>query len=76
MKKFLRFLLFVEVLLLLPGLWYEWTSRSERADIFLGFFTLILFFLVIPVFLYIRFKDGDFSKYRFPNRRKESSREN
>ena len=71
MKKLLYFLLLVEAALLLPGLWYEWKGIQEKADRFLGFFTLVLFFVVIPVFLYWRLKGRDLSHYRFPGRERK-----
>ncbi|NPA42423.1 MAG: hypothetical protein GXO27_00120 [Chlorobi bacterium] len=69
MKILVYFLLAVEGLLLVLGLWHEWKGNTPLADRFLGWFTLILFFLVIPLFLYWRFKHTDISRYRFPGRR-------
>ncbi len=63
MKRILIFLLIIEAVLLIAGLYFEITDNQQRADKFLGSFTLILFLVIIPVFLYWRLKDKDLSPY-------------
>ncbi len=69
-KYVLYFLLALESVLLLAGIYYEYIDARHRADFFLGSFTLILFLVLIPVFLYWRLKDKDFSRYHM--RKKDS----
>jgi len=72
MKILIYILLLIELALLLPGLWFEWQGQSELADKFLGFFTLVLFVVLIPVFLYWRLKGRDLSRYTFrPRNRRD-----
>ncbi len=69
MKYLLIFLVIFEIILLAVGGYFEITGNQSRADLFLGSFTLILFIIVIPLFLYWRLKDRDLSRYHL-NRKK------
>ncbi len=70
-KKILYGLLAVEAVLLAVGLYRQWTDPRPQ-DVFLGIFTLVFFFGVIPLFLYWRLKDADLSRYQWrkPQNRK------
>ncbi|NPA45995.1 MAG: hypothetical protein GXO24_02140 [Chlorobi bacterium] len=63
-KKVLILLLMIEAVLLGIGLYRQWV-RPQAQDPYLGIFTLIFFLVIIPLFLYWRFKDRDLSRYQW-----------
>ena len=63
-RRILIGLLTVEAVLLAVGLFRQWKHPGGQ-DVFLGVFTLIFFLVIIPLFLYWRFKDKDLSRYQW-----------
>jgi uncharacterized protein YxeA len=63
MKKALKILLFLMILFIAVGYIYNHTNPGN-GDKFIGIGVLILAFVLMPLFLYHRYKGKDLSKYR------------
>ncbi len=65
MKNLLKILLAVDLAVLAYGLWLQFVRHDTGYDFYLGLFTLILFAVIMPLFLFWRYKDKDLSQWRF-----------
>ncbi len=65
MKIILKLLLAINGAGLLFG-YYIKSSNPLRGDFYIGLSVLMLAFILLPFFLYTRFKDKKLSQYKFP----------
>lgn len=65
MKLILRLLLAINSSGLLFG-YYIKSTNEQRGDFYIGLSVLMLAFVLLPFFLYTRFKDKKLSQYMFP----------
>lgn len=77
MKILLRLLLAVNSAGLLFG-FYTKSTNEQRGDFYIGLSVLMLAFVLLPFFLYTRFKDKKLSQYMFPKEppKKENPQQN
>ncbi len=72
MKKILSFLLIIEAILAGFALYFEQIdTRPDLAQKFWGFFTLIMFLIIMPLFLWWRYKDKDLSSFYYQRNEEE-----
>ncbi len=72
MKKILIFLLVIEAVLAGLALYFEQIDvQPVLSRKFWGFFTLIMFLIIMPLFLYWRYKDKDLSSFYWQRDEKE-----
>ncbi|MCF6213406.1 MAG: hypothetical protein L3J45_05205 [Flavobacteriaceae bacterium] len=65
MKTLLKFLVVAEIGLLILGFYIKETN-VQKGDFIIGIGVLILAFVILPFFLYTRYKDKKLSEYMFP----------
>ena len=65
MKTLLKLLLLAEMALLIWGFYTKQTD-IQKGDVIIGSAVLILAFVLMPFFLYTRYKDKKLSEYMFP----------
>ncbi len=66
MKFFIRILLFIVLTLIGTGLYLK-NIQHEKGEFITGIGVLTLAFILIPSFIYHRYKGKDISKYSFKN---------
>lgn len=78
MKLILRLLLAINSFGLLFG-YYVKSTNEHRGEFYIGLSVLMLAFVLLPFFLYMRFKDKKLSQFMFPKDpldQKESQQKN
>jgi len=65
MKTLLKFIFIVDLLLFVWG-FYTKSSLEKKGNFIVGCAVLIMAFIVLPMFIYIRAKDRKLSEYLFP----------
>jgi len=79
LKIILRLLLFIELILFSIGYFLK-NSNSKQGDFIVGIAVLGMAFVLLPLFLYTRYKDKKLSQYMFPKdpplRQNENGKEN
>lgn len=66
MKRLIFILFLIDVCLLSIGLYFK-NKNNDQGEFLVGISVLILAFLLIPLFVYHRYKGKDISKYSFKN---------
>ncbi len=66
MKWVIITLALIAISLLLIGIFFDFTNNPSK-DLFYGSGTLLLFFVVFPLFLYYRKDKVDMEKYKWKN---------
>lgn len=69
MKIILKSLLFIVLALIVYGFYMK--NQNEAGDKFIGFGVLILSFVLMPLFIYHRYKDKNLKDYSFKDMHKE-----
>jgi len=78
LKIILRFLLLIEVMLFFIG-YYIKSSNPKQGNFIVGIAVLGMAFVLLPFFLYMRYKKKKLSEYMFPKdlpKSNNSSKEN
>ena len=70
LKKIVYSLFFVVLGLIIYGYFVK-PETPQVGEKFIGFGVLIFAFIFMPLFIYLRFKDKDLSKYTFNQQKKE-----
>jgi hypothetical protein len=65
MKKILYFILSVNLLLFIYGLYLQYIAVNPLYTKVMGSGVLLLVFVLLPLFLYYRYKDKSIDDYRF-----------
>ncbi len=65
LKIILRLLLFIELILFSVGYFFK-NSNSKQGDFIIGIAVFGMAFVLLPFFLYVRYKDKNLSQYLFP----------
>jgi hypothetical protein len=66
MKTFLKLIFIADMLLFAWG-FYTQTTLEKRGALILGCAVVVMAFVVLPLFLYTRYKDKKLSEYLFPS---------
>ncbi|MFY0603917.1 MAG: hypothetical protein JXQ93_08195 [Flavobacteriaceae bacterium] len=62
MKNFIKVLFIIFIIWVAIGI-YLVNTEHEKAQIIMGLAVLYFSFIVMPVFIYYRYKDGKYKKY-------------
>jgi hypothetical protein len=65
LKKIIKVLLFINISLFFYGLYLQYISHDPFYQKIMGIGVLILVFILMPLFLYDRYKDKSIEDYRF-----------
>ncbi|MDG1528127.1 MAG: hypothetical protein P8I51_03650 [Polaribacter sp.] len=63
MKTLLKILFIIFILWMCVGI-YMLNTEQEKAEIVMGLGVFYLSFLLMPIFIYHRYKDGKYKKYQ------------
>lgn len=66
MKTVIQIILIIVIGLIGSGLYLQ-SIKAEKAEFYKGIGVLIMAFLLIPLFVYHRYKGKDLTKYSFKN---------
>lgn len=66
MKLLLKILLIVNISILAAGIYLK-STKAHQGDFTIGIGVLILSFVLMPLFVYHRYKGKDLTKYSFKN---------
>jgi len=66
MKIVLKAVFFCDILLFILG-FYTQNTQPQRGALIIGSAVSIMTFIILPLFLYVRYKDKKLSKYLFPS---------
>jgi len=72
MKKVLKIVLTIDLLLFFWGS-YSQSTFPKRGALIVGIAVTIMAFVILPLFLYTRYKDKKLSQYLFPKEPPKSS---
>ncbi len=72
MKKLLIFLLVAELVLASVAIYFQYILHREGYEKFWGFFTLLMFLVIMPLFLWWRYKDRDLSSWHMQSKQKKN----
>ncbi len=65
MKRLLKILLFINLLDFGYGLYLQYLAHDKLYSKIMGFGVLFMVFVLLPLFLYDRYKDKSIEDYRF-----------
>ncbi len=65
MKRFLQILLIVNLVWFGYGLYLQYITHNKLYSKVMGFGVLLMVFVLMPLFLYHRYKDKSIEDYRF-----------
>lgn len=74
MKGFLQILLFINVIWFGYGLYLQYMVQSKLYSKVMGSGVLFLVVILLPIFLYHRYKDKSLEDYRFKGFKKDEDR--
>jgi hypothetical protein len=66
MKTLLKLIFLGDIILFIWG-FYSQTNLPKRGALIIGIAVVIMAFIVLPLFLYSRYKDKKLSEYLFPS---------
>ena len=72
MKTFLKIVLYVNIAVFLYGFYLQYFTHNTLYTRLIGGGVLLLVFVLLPLFLYYRYKDKSIEDYRFKGFNKES----
>ena len=72
LKKIINFVLSVNLLIFTVGFYLQYVEKNPKYDKVLGSGVLVLVFVLLPLFLYDRYKDKNIDDYRFKNDEKNN----
>ena len=76
MKRLIQLILFIDLLLFGYGIYLQnFKPESVYHDKIMGFGVLILVFLLMPLFIYYRYKDKSIEDYQFKGFKKNEDDE-
>ncbi len=65
LKKILYFILTINLLIFTAGLYFQYIEKNSIYNKIMGSGVLLLVFVLLPLFLYYRYKDKNIDDYRF-----------
>ena len=65
MKRLIQFLLLINLGLFIYGLYLQYLTHNPLYQKIMGFGVLLLVFVLMPLFIYYRYKDKSLEDYRF-----------
>ena len=66
MKLLLKILLIIDLSILSTGIYLK-STQAPKGDFIMGIGVLVLAFVLMPLFVYHRYKGKDLAKYSFKN---------
>jgi len=65
MKRIIQFILFVNLTIFFYGIYLQYFKHNPSYDKVMGFGVLLMVFVLLPLFLYYRYKDKNIEDYKF-----------
>ena len=65
MKKFIKILLYINLAIFLYGIYLQYIAHSILYQKVMGFGVLFLVFILLPIFLWYRYKDKKIEDFQF-----------
>jgi membrane protein YdbS with pleckstrin-like domain len=65
MKQIIQLILFIVLAIIGYGLYLQYFTESENYQKYVGSGVLLMVFVLMPLFLYHRYKDKNIEDYRF-----------
>ncbi|MEN8124260.1 MAG: hypothetical protein ABFR32_03950 [Bacteroidota bacterium] len=75
MKLVLKIVFVIVAGLIIYGFYIN-SANEGQGEKFIGFGVLVFAFILMPLFIYHRYKDKDLSKYRFLNKNEKNEKKN
>ena len=66
MKLLVRLVFYINLALLISGIYLQSVGHSN-SELIIGIGVLLLAFVLMPLFIYVRYKGKDLTKYSFKN---------
>jgi len=71
MKRLIQFVLLINLGLFIYGLYLQYFTHNPLYQKIMGFGVLLLVFVLMPLFIYYRYKDKSLEDYRFKGFKQE-----
>ncbi|MFY7671801.1 hypothetical protein ACOSP6_12010 [Tenacibaculum sp. MEBiC06402] len=70
MKNLLKILFIIFLIWMIVGI-YLLNTQHEKAQIVMGLGVMYMSFILMPIFIYDRYRDGKYKKYIIENKKEE-----